>query len=381
MMASPMKPPSELRSVRSRSVTGAIRCALQARAWLLNKLTARNGAGDQSNPFLQQGSGPAGNANPFDDSQQSFAFSSLDTGANFGSIDPNFGQDSTSFIPLNDEVVPAVMVHPSYGTASSTTAAAPGAWGAPASSQRGWPERDDLVPAVLPASDMPFTASDLAFTETTAVPVGVSGRIGAENKGASSGTGGGGPMRDDGSRPLLASAEDTTQYGFWNLRRYRPYFNVDTQEVMWRVGNSLVGALRPNFMEVTNEAPDLYGPFWVATTLVFVTAVAGNFSSYLAWLHNSKLASVDDPTATVWYADATKYTRSPRLKALFIAMLVDDGGTPTGYSLSIFVPVSLLCILPVNWLRWLLVMVSTVMSGGFLMMNFRKTFTEVAAAQ
>lgn len=41
---------------------------------------------------------------------------------------------------------------------------------------------------------------------------------------------------------------------------------------MWRVGSSFVGPLRPDFMEVTMSSPDLYGPFWVVTTLVFVTA-------------------------------------------------------------------------------------------------------------
>jgi hypothetical protein len=41
---------------------------------------------------------------------------------------------------------------------------------------------------------------------------------------------------------------------------------------MWRVGSSFLGPLKPDFMSVTMTSPDLYGPFWVATTLIFVTA-------------------------------------------------------------------------------------------------------------
>jgi len=43
---------------------------------------------------------------------------------------------------------------------------------------------------------------------------------------------------------------------------------------VWRVGSSFLGPLKPDFMSVTMTSPDLYGPFWVATTLIFVTAGA-----------------------------------------------------------------------------------------------------------
>jgi hypothetical protein len=55
------------------------------------------------------------------------------------------------------------------------------------------------------------------------------------------------------------------------------------QDVVWRVGSSFLGPFKPDFMDVTMTSPDLYGPFWVATTLVFVTAVAGNYAEFIAW--------------------------------------------------------------------------------------------------
>jgi hypothetical protein len=38
-----------------------------------------------------------------------------------------------------------------------------------------------------------------------------------------------------------------------------------------------------------------YGPFWAATTLVFITAVAGNFVSWLAWRKNNSMSPPPPP--------------------------------------------------------------------------------------
>lgn len=102
----------------------------------------------------------------------------------------------------------------------------------------------------------------------------------------------------------MVPKEDYSKYAFYNARRYRPYFDVDTkvcgtwpcssqdrtsnglrdssrhcshvkamgmgkqwkqlkfglfhmQDVLWRVGNSLIGLFRANFIEVTMKSPDL----------------------------------------------------------------------------------------------------------------------------
>lgn len=71
----------------------------------------------------------------------------------------------------------------------------------------------------------------------------------------------------------------------------RPYFDVDTSDVAWRCGNTLLGPLRSNFLDTTHDQPDLYGPFWIATTLIFVTAVAGNYADYWAYASKAKSAA------------------------------------------------------------------------------------------
>ena len=43
-----------------------------------------------------------------------------------------------------------------------------------------------------------------------------------------------------------------------------------------------------------------------------------------------------------------------------------------GYAMTVYIPVSILCIIPVDWVHWMLVGLATAMSGGFLLMNLRK---------
>ena len=39
---------------------------------------------------------------------------------------------------------------------------------------------------------------------------------------------------------------------------------------------------RTNFLDVLDGNPDLYGPFWIATTVVVILFLTGTISQYLA---------------------------------------------------------------------------------------------------
>jgi hypothetical protein len=66
----------------------------------------------------------------------------------------------------------------------------------------------------------------------------------------------------------------------WTIRYYSQYFDVDTNEVLRRC----IAALYPrsNFLDVLDGNPDLYGPFWIATTVVVILFLTGTVSQYLA---------------------------------------------------------------------------------------------------
>lgn len=78
-----------------------------------------------------------------------------------------------------------------------------------------------------------------------------------------------------------AEEERKWYHMFYKISYYRQYFNVDTVDVGDRIVRSLVPI--KNFFEVIGENPDLYGPFWITTTLLFALTISSNFSSYIAY--------------------------------------------------------------------------------------------------
>jgi len=133
--------------------------------------------------------------------------------------------------------------------------------------------------------------------------------------------------------------------------------------------NYLMSKIRPN--------PDLYGPFWICATLVFTIAICGNLSSFFAsegdhkWKSDFRLVSLSAtviflyawliPTCIwgflTWRGNRTGFTY---LECVCVY----------GYSLSIFVPISILWLIPFDWLRWLLVLVGAVTSGLVIVSTF-----------
>ena len=54
---------------------------------------------------------------------------------------------------------------------------------------------------------------------------------------------------------------------FWTITYYQPLFDVDTVQVLNRIKGSLLPRPRGAFFELIAANPDLYGPFWIATTV------------------------------------------------------------------------------------------------------------------
>jgi hypothetical protein len=55
---------------------------------------------------------------------------------------------------------------------------------------------------------------------------------------------------------------------------------VDTTSVLQRCWAALYP--RANFLDVLEGNPDLYGPFWIATTVVLILFLGGTISDYMA---------------------------------------------------------------------------------------------------
>lgn len=184
------------------------------------------------------------------------------------------------------------------------------------------------------------------------------------------------------SSELLGGPKETS--GFWTFEYYQSFFNVDTMQVLDRVKGSVMPLPGRNFIKHhLRTSPDLYGPFWICVTLVFSVAISGNLSRFIS--------EMGDP----------QYHYRPQFHKVTIAAVVifmyawlvplgvwgfltwrqgterQTGGYSFletvcvyGYSLFIYIPTSVLWIIPYDWLRWLLILVAMVISGSVLVLTF-----------
>lgn len=74
----------------------------------------------------------------------------------------------------------------------------------------------------------------------------------------------------------------------WTLSYYAQFFDVDTAAVLQRCWAALYP--RANFLDVLEGNPDLYGPFWIATTVVLILFLGGTISQYLSEIDKAAFA-------------------------------------------------------------------------------------------
>lgn len=80
--------------------------------------------------------------------------------------------------------------------------------------------------------------------------------------------------------PATASSGGSSKRFLWSISFYAQFFDVDTSAVLSRCWAALYP--RANFLDVLEGNPDLYGPFWIATTVVLILFLGGTVSQYLS---------------------------------------------------------------------------------------------------
>lgn len=92
--------------------------------------------------------------------------------------------------------------------------------------------------------------------------------------------------------PVTASSGSGSGSGgkrfLWTLSFYAQFFDVDTSSVLSRCWAALFP--RANFLDVLEGNPDLYGPFWIATTVVLILFLGGTISEYRNTVEGTQFA-------------------------------------------------------------------------------------------
>jgi hypothetical protein len=90
---------------------------------------------------------------------------------------------------------------------------------------------------------------------------------------------------NDDKRGLLSGSSDSDptpptqgQPGYLSLAYYQQWFDVDSDVILRRTARSVLPPMTCFYEE--GEKPDLYGPFWITTTLIVVIASASNLANY-----------------------------------------------------------------------------------------------------
>lgn len=150
---------------------------------------------------------------------------------------------------------------------------------------------------------------------------------------------------------------DTTGGGMcacMSIAYYRPFFDVDTDEVVGRLKAALLFFAHEPFLAVVRNKPDAYGPWWVATTLVFLVSVTSHVKQLLKYgdAYEYDFTAVTFSAAVVYAYLGTaslatwvalNYFLKVNVALLHCVCIV-------GYSLVAYLPAALVCLLP--YLSW-----------------------------
>eukprot|EP01129_Flabellula_baltica_P007222 TRINITY_DN2786_c0_g1_i1.p1 TRINITY_DN2786_c0_g1~~TRINITY_DN2786_c0_g1_i1.p1 ORF type:complete len:273 (-),score=24.68 TRINITY_DN2786_c0_g1_i1:321-1139(-) len=167
---------------------------------------------------------------------------------------------------------------------------------------------------------------------------------------------------------------DYSKYKCWHVDYWKYWFNVDTNDILWRCLFSLI-PFNPSFLERITEKPDLWGPIWVTTTLVAILAVSSNIGSFLT-LHEASLST--EGIFKLLYGAMVIYGYTfiiPLIlmfvcKWLKIPLKFPEAASLYGYSMVIFLPIGIACIIPIVLVRYILMGVAGLVSTLFLSYNF-----------
>ncbi|KAG6041671.1 hypothetical protein E4U41_002945 [Claviceps citrina] len=173
--------------------------------------------------------------------------------------------------------------------------------------------------------------------------------------------------------PVTASSSAPGKRFLWTISFYSQFFDVDTSAVLQRCWAALYP--RANFLDVLEGNPDLYGPFWIATTVVLILFLGGTISDWLSVRGTAQFAydfRLLSGSAGLIYG----YTLFIPV-VLFLALRYFGSESANllecwalyGYSNLIWIPVAIISWSPVEILNWTFVAVGFGMSVAFLVRN------------
>ncbi|XP_072255678.1 protein YIPF2 [Pyxicephalus adspersus] len=181
---------------------------------------------------------------------------------------------------------------------------------------------------------------------------------------------------------LLSSQKKAA--GFWTFQYYQDLFDVDTSQVLDRIRASFMPVPGKNFVRHhLRNNPDLYGPFWICATLVITVTVVGNLATFIQE-HGTPGYNYSPQFHKVTVAGIAIYSYAWLVPlALWGFLQWRKGVSPAvgtysfmetvcvyGYSLSAYIPSTVLCVVPYEIFRWIILLLAMSLSAFVLVLAF-----------
>ena len=119
------------------------------------------------------------------------------------------------------------------------------------------------------------------------------------------------------------------------------------------------------------DQPDLYGPFWIYTTLIYVIAAGGALSYYFTNSVNNYFQAFVPVAGSILYTFGFGFPLLMYLcmKCFKLEMKYVSLVCLYGYSLTCFIPVLIICSSGFAWIQWLFLLYGIGNSTAFVLLN------------
>ena len=150
----------------------------------------------------------------------------------------------------------------------------------------------------------------------------------------------------------------------------RPFFKVTFNDIKMRIISSLL-PINNTFFDIAVNNPDLYGPFWIYTTLIYIIAAGGALSYYFTNSVNNYFQAFVPVAGTILYSFGFGF---PFLMWLTLKIFKQEMKYVSliclyGYSLTCFIPVLIICASGFAWIQWILLLYGIANSSAFVAIN------------
>jgi hypothetical protein len=158
------------------------------------------------------------------------------------------------------------------------------------------------------------------------------------------------------------------------FRFIRPYFKVTYNDIKIRIKSSFM-PINNDFLKIAVDYPDLYGPFWIYTTLIYVIAAGGALSYYFTNSANNYFQMFVPVAGSILYSFGFGFPLALWLcmKIFKLDMKYVSLICLYGYSLCCLIPVLILCSTGFGWIQWIFLTYGIANSSAFVLINLWNT--------